>query len=152
MKEYEIVELTNQDKKLWDKVSEYARKCSWQTTGEYLSDLMRINDFLEWERVFAVSIQEKIVGFCAFTKSSSVLGEKYSPYIGFLFVEEEYRGNDLDKKLCFAVIRYARSIGFDRVYLYSDIKNYYERIGFQKIAEEDTPWGVRHSVYTYLLN
>lgn len=145
----QIIEITNQDKELWDKVSEYAGNCPWQTTGQYLSDKMKRNGFLEWERVFAAFSRDMVIGFCAFTKDSAVLGEKYSPYIGFLFVDEAYRGKHIGRELCFSVIKYAGSKSFDKVYLYSDLLNYYEKMGFEKIGEEDTPWGVRHSVYVY---
>lgn len=147
--DFQIYELTNQDKELWNKVSEYTANCSWQTTGQYLSDKMKQNDFLEWERVFAALRQDAVIGFCAFTKDSTVLGEKYSPYIGFLFVDEAYRGKYIGRELCFSVVKYAGSKNFDKVYLYSDLVNYYEKMGFEKIGEEDTPWGVRHSVYAY---
>ena len=145
-----MVELTGNDKELWDRVSEYAGKCSWQTTGQYLSDKMKRNDFLEWERVFAAFSQDKVIGFCAFTKDSTVLGEKYSPYIGFLFVDEAYRENHIGRKLCASAVQYAETKNFDKVYLYSDLLNYYEKMGFDKIGEEDTPWGVRwtKTVYT----
>ena len=147
--DFQIYEITGKDKELWDKVSEYAANCSWQTTGQYLSDKMQQNDFLEWERVFAAISQGAVIGFCAFTKDSTVLGEKYSPYIGFLFVDETYRGNHIGRELCFSAVKYAGSINYDKVYLYSDLLNYYEKMGFDKIGEEDTPWGVRHSVYAY---
>ena len=145
----QIYELTDKDKELWNQVSEYAGNCSWQATGQHLSDKMKRNDFLEWERVFAAFSGNMIVGFCAFTKVSSTLGEKYSPYIGFLFVDEAYRGKHIGRELCFSAVRYAGSKNFDKVYLYSDLVNYYEKMGFEKIGEEDTPWGVRHSVYAY---
>ena len=37
-------------------------------------------------------------------------------------------------------LKYARGLGFDRVYLVSDHENLYEKYGFVKIDEKPAPW------------
>ena len=86
MDKIHIEAITSGNQPLWDRVSAFAADCSWQETGAFLSEKMNKNDFLPWERVFVALQEEAIAGFCAFTKDSAVLGSKYSPYLGFLFV------------------------------------------------------------------
>ena len=147
----EIKILTNHDEVLWEKVAKYAESCSWQTTGRYLSNLMKNNGLSDWERVFAAynSDNDSVAGFCALTKTSTVFHGKYTPYIGFVFVGEPYRGSRISKNLCLTAIKCAKTAGFDRVFLYSDLSNFYEKYGFTKIDEAEAPWGAMLSIYMH---
>jgi predicted N-acetyltransferase YhbS len=144
----DIKKLTDRDDQMWELVAAYAENCSWGDTGKYLADLMRGGGFSDWERVFAAVDDDSIIGFCALTKTSTVFGETYAPYLGFLFVGETYRGNGISKKLCSYAIRYAKTAGFDKVYLYSDLPDFYENLRFEKIGEREAPWGVTVTVYS----
>jgi predicted N-acetyltransferase YhbS len=145
----DIKVLTCEDAALWAALAEYAKNCSWQTTGIHFSNKMKRNEFVDWEMVFIALKHGVITGFCALTKRSDVFNIHYTPLIGFVFVGEEYRGNRIGEKLCFAAIEYAKRIGFEKVYLYSDLSDYYEKIGFIKIGEVQAPWGVLESIYSY---
>jgi len=75
----------------------------------------------------------------------------YTPYIGFVFVGERYRGKRLSGKLILSALAYAKELGFDQAYLISDHVNLYEKYGFVKIDEKEAPWGAMQSIYKYLL-
>lgn len=141
--------MMQEDKKLWQDVAEYAENCSWQTTGKHFSNKIRKKEFKDWERVFVALEQGSITGFCALTKKSDVLNISYTPLIGFVFVGEAYRGSKIAEKLCFAAIKYAKEIGFEKIYLYSALVNFYEKMGFSKIGEIEAPWGETESIYMY---
>lgn len=143
----EIKAITSQDNDLWERVASYAQSCSWQETGKSLSTRMKNNEFTDFERVFAALQDNEIAGFCALTKTCSLSPIEYTPFIGFVFVGEPYRGNRISKKLCLSAARHAKEAGFDKVYLYSDIKNLYEKYGFVKIGEKTAPWGTIQSIY-----
>jgi N-acetylglutamate synthase-like GNAT family acetyltransferase len=145
----EIKTLTYCDKELWEEVAMYAGNCSWDVTGKYLSSLMKNNGFSDWERVFVALENHFIAGFCTLSKTSSVLNDIYTPYVGFIFVGEPYRGNRVSEKLCFFAINYAKTVGFDKVYLYSELVNFYEKYGFIKIDEKEAPWGEKLSIYMH---
>lgn len=136
-----IKALTYQDTELWQNVAQYAEACSRETTGKYLSEQMKNNAYSDWERVFVALVNDSIAGFCALTKKCSLQDIPYFPYIGFVFVGEDYRGNRISENLCLYAIKYAKSVGFDKVYLYSDLVNFYEKYGFIKIDEKIAPWG-----------
>jgi len=142
----EITALTCNDD-LWLAVADYASNCSWQPTGTHLSKCMRNNGFSDWERVFVALENNAIAGYCTLSKSSEEFGDLYCPNIGFVFIGEPYRGKRFSEKLCIKAIEYAESIGFDKVYLYSDHVNLYEKYGFTKIDEKDASWGAKQSIY-----
>lgn len=141
--------ISQADGELWDEVAAYAAGCSFGETGKYLSNRMKTGGFSGWERVFVALEGSIIAGFCALTKTSSVFDELYMPYIGFVFVAEEYHGHRISQKLCRQAVEYAEAVGFDRVYLYSDIMGLYEKYGFVKICEKKAPWGADLAIYMH---
>ena len=68
---------------LWCKVRNYAESCSWGA-GKALANAMDNNGFNDWETV---------------SKTDCIPDVDYTPYIGFMFVGEEYRGNRLSQQL-----------------------------------------------------
>lgn len=122
----------------WQKTMQFAETCSWRA-GPYLANEMRKGAFHDWERVFAAVINGEIIGFCTLMKYDE-LPESYgySPFIGFVFVREEYRGNRLSERMIEAVVEYAGSIGFEKIYLMSGEKGLYEKFGFRKIGDFPT--------------
>ena len=145
MKPLEIKALTYDDE-LWVNVSNYAKHCSWKA-GASLSKLMSNNILAKWERVFVALIENEIAGFCTLLNADCIPNVEYTPFIGFIFVGESYRGNRISEKLCLTAIKYAKSIGFDRVYLVSDHINLYDKYGFIKIDEKEAPCGAMQTIF-----
>jgi hypothetical protein len=81
----------------WKKTMDYAKNCSWNTEKS-LAKQMKGNDFSDWERVFIALENENITGYCKFVKKDCILNVDYTPYIGFVFVGEPYRGNRISEK------------------------------------------------------
>jgi len=140
------IKMLTYDDPLWEKTACYAENCSWKA-GYKLSELMKNNGFSDWERVFVVLIDGNIAGYCTLSKNDCIPNVEYTPYIGFIFVGESYRGNRISEKLCLTAIEYAKSIGFDRVYLVSDHINLYDKYGFIKIDEKEAPWGAMQTIF-----
>jgi predicted GNAT family N-acyltransferase len=134
---------------LWQIVAEYAQNCSWKA-GTTLAKQMNECHFSDWERVFAALDGVQIAGYCTLAKSDCIPDIAYTPYIGFVFVEEQYRGNRFSEKLIFSALAYAKELGFDKVYLVSDHVNLYEKYGFVKIDEKKAPWGAMETIFMHL--
>ena len=98
------------------------------------------NKFNEWERVFVAHEDSEIAGYCTFAETDCIPDVSYTPYVGFVFVGEEYRGDRLSEKMIRFALEYAKETGFDRVYLVSDHVNLYEKYGFVKVDEKPAPW------------
>lgn len=73
-------------------------------------------------------------------KTDCIPNVPYTPYIGYMFVLEPYRGNRLSEKLIDSALKYAVELGFDKAFLVSDHINLYEKYGFVKIDEKPAPW------------
>ena len=131
---------------LWNVVIEYAENCSW-SAGKFLSNEMKNRSFSDWERVIVCFEDEGICGYCTVTKRDCIPNVSYTPYIGFVFVGEEYRGNRISQKMIEFAMEYLKSIGFDRVYLVSDHENLYEKYGFEIIDRKVATWGEEEKIY-----
>ncbi|MCM1155463.1 MAG: GNAT family N-acetyltransferase [Ruminococcus flavefaciens] len=141
--DYKIITSSDQ---IWNKVRDYAKSCSWNA-GKSLADTMDNNLFAEWERVIISMDYQKICGYCTVAKTDCIPNISYTPYIGYLFVDEEYRGNRLSQKLIQYAMDYLKSIGFDRVHIVSDHENLYEKYGFEIIDHKTAPWGSVEKIY-----
>lgn len=131
---------------LWERVKVYAAHCSWHA-GEFLARHMSDCTFSDWERVIVALDGETICGYCTVAKDDCIPSVPYTPYIGFVFVGEAYRGKRLSQKMIQFSTDYLRSVGFHKVYLVSDHENLYEKYGFQVVDRQLAPWGSLEKIY-----
>ena len=128
------------------KVRNYAESCSWRA-GKTLASAMDNHVFSDWERVIAAVDNENICGYCTVSKTDCIPDVDYTPYIGFMFVGEAYRGNRLSQQLVGVAIDYIKKIGYNSVYIVSDHENLYEKYGFRVIDRKIAPWGSEEKIY-----
>lgn len=136
-----IVEIS-EDSTVRNKLVKFAKQCSWQSTGNYLSELVS-DDCLEAnEKVFAAVENGEIVGYVALlnecvaevNESSINLGE-INVWLDFLFVNDAYRGQGISIKLIDKIFEYCKNAGIDKVYLITDShEKMYEKYGFKNIG------------------
>lgn len=148
-KEIKIEMLTSFDE-MWNSVKEYAQNCSWGA-GTALANQMEQGSFSDWERVLVACEDEQICGYCTVAKTDCIPNVEYTPYIGFIFVGEEFRGNRISQKLIESAMEYLKSVGFDKVYLVSDHENLYEKYGFVVVDRKIAPWGSEEKIYMHEL-
>lgn len=141
-----FMEITPTDD-LWEKVSRFAKNCSWNA-GKSLSQRMCDNAFSDWERVIVALHENEIAGYCTVSETDCIPDIPYTPYIGYLFVNEAYRGQRLSQKLISHAMTYLKSAGFHQVSLVSDHENLYEKYGFRVIDRKPAPWGELEKIYT----
>ncbi len=131
---------------LWDRLINYAENCSWRA-GVNLAKQMKEKAFTDWERVFIATKDSKICGYCTLAKTDCIPDVDYKPYIGYIFVGEEYRGNRLSQKMIKQVLNYAKELKFSKVYIVSGEKGLYEKYGFLKIADKKDFWGRDEQIF-----
>ena len=125
----------------WEKTAAFARACSWKA-GPVLAQRMTDGGFLDWERVIAAVEHENVAGFCTLSEKDELPGAyPFSPFIGFLFVDEKYRGKRLSGKMIDHALRYAKELGYGKVYVMSGEQGLYEKYGFVKIGDYETIYG-----------
>ena len=123
---------------LWNRTIEFAEKCSWRA-GRSLALKMRNNDFDNNERVLAAIENDEIAGFCTFANKDEMPEEyEFTPFIGFVFVDENHRGHRISEKLVDAACDYAGQQGYSVIYIMSGEQGLYEKYGFVKIGDYKT--------------
>lgn len=134
----EIVSIQKQSI-LWEKTIVYAENCSWRA-GKYLASLMKENAFKEWERIFiAKDEMGHIVGFCTIAEKDELPDTyEFTPFIGFMFVDEKHRGQRISEKLIAEASNYAKSLGYHNIYIMSGEVGLYEKYGFRLIGMYET--------------
>ena len=141
------IQMMQKGHSLWDKTISFAQSCSWKA-GPYLADRMKVNSFKDWERVVVAVEDETIVGYCTFSERDE-LSEKYdfSPFISFVFVDEQHRGKRISEKMIQQTLSYAKSIGYRTVYIMSGEHGLYEKYGFEKIGDFHTIYGTTDQLF-----
>lgn len=138
----------HKDHNLWNKTISFAQSCSWKA-GPLLAELMQENAFKDWERVIVAVEDDSVIGFCTFTEKDELPEEySYSPFIGFVFVDEKYRGKRISEAMIRCVLSYAESIGFRTVYIMSGERGLYEKYGFKKIGDFYTIYGTTDQLFS----
>ena len=132
---------------LWDKTISFADNCSWKA-GSNLAHKMRNKEFSETERVLVASEGEEIIGYSTFAKKDELPDDvEYTPFIGFIFVDERSRGKRVSERMINAASDYARSIGYEKIYILSGEHGLYEKYGFVKIGDFKTVYGTEDQLF-----
>lgn len=100
------------DKKLESKTNQLLNKLD----NRYFARLILLDD-------------DKFVGFISLFETDGEERQDLKPWYATMYVKEEYRGMGYSKILNDALIEEARNRGFDKVYLKTDLVNYYEKFG-----------------------
>lgn len=83
----------------WDETIVFTKQCSWRA-GVFLAEKMQKNYFEDNERVIIAIIDDVIAGFCTYTSKDDMPDElDFTPFIGFIFVDAQYRGKRLSERL-----------------------------------------------------
>lgn len=137
---FNVTAISNKDN-MWNSMIKYVRNCSWQA-GAFLAEMMEKNQFQEWERIFVATENNNIIGFCTLTAKDELPTEyDYTPFLGFLFVDERKRGNRVSETIFDCAIEYAKELGYEKIYLMSEEKGLYEKYHFSVIGEFKTIYG-----------
>ncbi|MBQ9196684.1 MAG: GNAT family N-acetyltransferase [Clostridia bacterium] len=139
--------LLTDDRPEWQALIDYASICPWRA-GPYLAREMRAGRFTGWERVTALLVDGEIAGFCDFTAYDEILPEcGFTPFIGFVYVEEKRRGRRYSQRMLEAVERYAADCGFEKTYLMSDERGLYEKYGYTPLGEYPTIFHTKEMLF-----
>ena len=130
----QIEKVTNKDS-LRNTLIEYANNCK-REAWPVLAYKMQNNNFLDWERIFIATEDDRIIWFCTFTKEDWIPNCNYSPFIWFIFVDENRRGKRISETMINEAEKYAKTLNFKRLYIVSDHKWLYEKYWFEKCDEK----------------
>lgn len=79
--------------------------------------------------------EDKLVGFISIFPTDGDERNDLSPWYATMFVKEEYRGKGYSKILNDAILKEAKARGFERIYLKSELKGYYDKFGADYVQD-----------------
>lgn len=93
--------------------------------------IIKILDALEEPNYCKLILLEDniLVGFISIFPHDGEEKQELSPWYATMFVKEEYRGKGYSKILNDAILEEAKIRGFKKLYLKTDLENYYEKFG-----------------------
>ena len=123
-------------------LNDHVRLCSleWGTgniTDEQISD--KINKILNGNKVISVLgiVEEELIGFISLFKYDGDERRDLTPWYATMYVKSNYRGKGYSKLLNEMIIKEAKRLGYEKIYLKSDLINYYEKFGAVYIEDLD---------------
>ena len=76
---------------------------------------------------------EELIGFISMFPTDGDERQELSPWYATMYVKSEYRGKGYSKILNDAILAEAKRRGFEKLYLKSELVNYYEKFGAKYI-------------------
>lgn len=129
-----IIDIKNNEKYL----KEYIKLCSLEWGKKKNNDEMKLYIQKKMESIKnidkVISVvglieNNKLIGFISLFKSDGEERQDLTPWYATMYVKKEYRGLGYSKELNIAILKKAKQLGFDKVYLKSNLQNYYEKFG-----------------------
>ena len=133
-----IIELKNNKTLL----KEYVKLCNleWGTKKSLLEMNLyiekKVNKILEDDKVISVQAlvnNDELIGFISLFKYDGDEKRDLTPWYATMFVKDKYRKKGYSKILNDAIIKKAKELKYSKVYLKSNLVNYYEKIGAKYI-------------------
>ena len=73
--------------------------------------------------------EDQLIGFISIFETDGEERQDLNPWYATMYVKKEYRGKGYSKILNDAILKEAKNRGFNKIYLKSDLVNYYEKFG-----------------------
>ena len=80
-------------------------------------------------------VENELIGFISLFKYDGDERKDLTPWYATMYVKKKYRGKGYSKILNDAILNKAKTLGYDKVYLKSDLINYYEKFGAKYIEK-----------------
>jgi len=108
----------NTEEELNDKIQQTIKKIKENLDNPNYCKLILLDD-------------DKLVGFISIFETDGEEYQELTPWYATMYVKKEYRGLGYSKILNDAILKEAKKRGFKKIYLKSELKNYYEKFGAQ---------------------
>lgn len=123
-------------------LEEYAKICqvTWgkKKTDEELKKYTKekVKRILKEDKVISILgllDNDKLIGFISLFKYDGLEMKNLTPWYATMYVKKEYRNKGYSKILNDAILNEAKKKRYDRIYLKSNLVNYYEKFGAKYI-------------------
>lgn len=99
-----------------------------------ISKILSLLDHPSYSKLVLIK-DDDLVGFISIFPVDGDERTDLSPWYATMYVKEEYRGNGYSKLLNDAILKEAKDRGFKKIYLKTDLINYYEKFGAKYIEK-----------------
>ncbi|MGG5357639.1 MULTISPECIES: GNAT family N-acetyltransferase [unclassified Enterococcus] len=140
------IEVLRKDSSNWLDYAEKIAEKDW-AAADYLAKNMRQGKFADWEAVIIVEEKDRLAGFCSIVKHDIVDTIDYQPYIATVYVDPAFRGQNLSEKIVSYAEKELKKQGFEKIYIVTQLVDFYEKLGYQKIGEANDRFDRKMSVY-----
>lgn len=120
----EVAELTQKE---WGKKSNSKEEFDARVNKKINKILRSLDD--PYYCKFILLDEDQLIGFISIFSEDGEERKDLSPWYATMFVKEEYRGRGYSRILNDAILKEAQNRGFKKIYLKSDLINYYEKFG-----------------------
>lgn len=115
-------------------LEDYVRLCSLEWGSPKSDDEVKekVSSILSGDKVISVLglvDDDTLIGFISLFKYDGDERRDLSPWYATMYVKSEFRGKGYSKLLNDAIIGEARNLGYSKIYLKTDLVNYYEKFG-----------------------
>lgn len=125
-------------------LKEYIKLCSLEWGSKKTKEEMNnyIDEKLEQIKtsdkiikVIGLFDKDNLIGFISLFKYDGEERNDLTPWYATMYVKKEYRGNNYSKLLNDEILKEAKKLNYKKVYLKSELVNYYEKFGAQYIQD-----------------
>lgn len=114
---------------LWSTALAFVDACPWRGARS-LARKMREGYFTGWQCVILVTVDREPAGFCTLAAEDGLVDDDRTPFIGYVYVDERFRGRRLSEHMIRVAEDRARAAGFTRMYIRSGEEGLYEKFGY----------------------
>ena len=151
IRDLSIIELS-EDSGLLDEAVRYFWTC-WGSESNFLfyEDCIKnsVHDRSSLPKFYIALHKGKIIGSYALLVNDLVSRQDLMPWLACLFVDESFRNQGIGSFLLSHALRSADALGFQTVYLSSDLEGFYEKNGWSIFTYAYNPAGEKWKVYAH---
>jgi len=130
-------------------IVQWAKKWDWGV-GEVIAQRLCNDEFEGSDTIIVLTMNGVYAGFCVLEKRDAWgtdIDELLTPFITALYVDPMFRGNRLSEKLIETACNLVHSSGLGAVYLISNHEGFYEKLGFEIVAQTVTLSGKTEPIF-----
>ena len=138
MEELKFLQINSESKGIdFSGIINWAEAWDWGV-GKLVAKRLSRGKFTDLETIFVATVDGQYAGLCKLQERDGYgtdIDPALTPFIASVYVDPAFRGRRLVGKLLDATCDYARSLGFESVYIISSHKGLYEKYGFEKFTQ-----------------
>lgn len=115
---------------LWSTALAFVDACPWRGARS-LARKMREGCFTGWQCVILAMVDGEPAGFCTLAAEDGLVDDDRTPFIGYVYVDERFRGRRLSERMIRVAEDLAHTAGFARMYIRSGEEGLYEKFGYE---------------------